>query len=45
MKRRDFVGKTIAAGGIVAPAAAMSSFDMQGRPVPVDEEIVIEKAA
>ncbi len=45
MKRRDFVGKTIAAGGIVAPVAAMSSYDMQGRSIPVDEEIVIEKVA
>ncbi|HOF19843.1 MAG TPA: PIG-L family deacetylase [Bacteroidales bacterium] len=44
MKRRDFVGKTMIAGGMMAPAAGLMSPGPQGRPVPPDEEIVIERA-
>lgn len=45
MKRREFVGKTAIAGGMITPVAALSSLDKQSKPVPDDEEIVIEKAA
>lgn len=44
MKRRDFVGKTIAAGGMAAPVAVMSSIDLTGRSIPPDEEVIIERA-
>ncbi len=44
MKRRDFVEKTMIAGGMMAPVAGLSTHGMQDKPVTPEGEIVIEKA-
>ncbi len=44
MKRRDFVGKTMIAGGMMAPSAGLSALGRKDIPAPAEEEIVIEKA-
>ena len=50
MKRRDFFEKSVIAGGLIGPAAAMSSFDSagEGGNLPnnwAGEELVIERPA